>query len=144
MLTLVIFSSISEQMHLSYHFQCGEYDILSQSCYLIISVIMHISMLRVPFNWKSPIGFLIAMTVQCTIITYMAMIGACVLAVAIGSYFYTMAASKCIKENLFTVTENCRDKSKRKLIRVQLIEFIDFHTQVKQLSNIFNISNHFI
>lgn len=68
----------------------------------------------------------------------MLMIAGCVLTLGIGSYFYAIAASQCIKENLFAIAESCRYKAKRKLICKQLIEFIEFHTQVKQLSKIQN------
>lgn len=65
--------------------------------------------------------------------TYILMTGACVAALGIGCYLYAIAASKCIKENLFAIIKNFENKNKRS-IRDQLIEFIDFHTKVKQLS----------
>lgn len=63
--------------------------------------------------------------------------GACILALSVGFYLYAMAMCKCIKQNLFAVSRNSQVKIKRAHIGEQLIEFIGFHSRVKQLSLIY-------
>lgn len=89
---------------------------------------------RFPFVWRNPFGFLIAIVIQYTMISYASMIGACVIAFALGFYLYTIAMTKCIKGSLFSINRNAQLKIKRKCIFKQLVEFIEFHSKVKQLS----------
>lgn len=94
---------------------------------------------RMPFELRNPFEFLLAMAIQCIMLGSMLLIGACILTLGTGTYLYAIAMSKCIKENLFTIIESCRNKNKRHLICEQLVEFIDFHTNAKQLSKFSNI-----
>lgn len=61
-------------------------------------------------------------------------IGATLVTVGFGSYFYAIAAAKCIKENLSVIDKMSRSKNERKMIWEPLIELIKFHSRVKQLS----------
>lgn len=88
-----------------------------------------------PFDWKNPCGFLAAIAILYGMLTCVALIGGSVLILAIGFYIYQLAVSKCIKENLCAIEESSRIKTERQLIRGQLIEFIEFHTKAKQLSD---------
>lgn len=65
----------------------------------------------------------------------MLFISACVLAPGFGSYSYTNAMNKCVKEILFVISESCRNEAELDQILEQLNEFIEFHSRVKQLSN---------
>lgn len=94
-----------------------------------------------PFDWKSSFGFLITMAVQYLMFVWMVMIGACVAVLVIGFYVYVIAMSKCIKQILSAIDKSLRVKTNRKRIGVQLIEFIEFHTQVKQLSHLIRSKN---
>lgn len=69
------------------------------------------------------------MTFQCVMLSYMAFIAACVLALTMGSYLYFVASSECIKGSLLAI-----DQSANQNIFEQFIEFIEFHSLVKQLS----------
>lgn len=75
------------------------------------------------------------MLVQYMIISYLLFIGACVLALAFGSYLYVIAMNECVKENLVVISQSCQDKAKHGDILEQLNEFVEFHSCVKQLSN---------
>lgn len=59
----------------------------------------------------------------------MAWIGACAFALGIGCYFYLIASNKCIKGSLFSISRRTEQN-----ISDQFIEFIQFHSRVKQLS----------
>lgn len=75
------------------------------------------------------------MLVQYTIISYWLFIGACVLSLAFGSHSYVIAMDECIKENLCAISQNLQDETKQNQILEQLIEFVEFHSRVKQLSS---------
>lgn len=96
---------------------------------------------RFPFDWKTPLGFLIAMGAQYTVLSYLTMIGGCVLVLGIGTFLYLMTMSKCIKSCLFAIGRNAELKSNRTHIEEQLIEFIQYHSRVKQLSKFFSELN---
>lgn len=70
-------------------------------------------------------------------ISYALKIGTCIVALGIGSYLYFIAMSKCIKQNLFAVSQRCRleieSEAERKLIWNQIIEYIEFDSSVKRL-----------
>lgn len=89
---------------------------------------------RLPFAWRSPFGFLVAVVIQYTMMSYAAMIGACIIAFAFGFYLYTTAMTKCIKGILFHVNRSAESKTNRKMVHKQIVEFIRFHSRVKQLS----------
>lgn len=62
-------------------------------------------------------------------------IGACALALAIGSYLFGIAGSKCLKENLLSISISTESMANdQKCVLDKFIEFIEFHSQVKQLS----------
>lgn len=75
-----------------------------------------------------------ANAVEYAMASYGLKIGACALCFAIGSFLYSMAACKCLKENLSAIQGSTKHKTSRKLILEQMIEFIGFHSQTKQLS----------
>lgn len=64
---------------------------------------------------------------------YTFLICGCVLGLGIGFYSFLIALSKSIKKSLFFIKREIGDRSKQKLILEQLIEFLEFHSHVKQL-----------
>lgn len=68
--------------------------------------------------------------------TYALLVGGCATVLGIGLYFFTMAMSRTTKGTIVTVIRATEVESKRKQIREQLIEFLEFHSKVKQLSEI--------
>lgn len=93
-----------------------------------------------PFDWKNPVGFSIVITVQYMIFSYIFFISACHFNTALGSHAYSMSASKCIKQNFFAIDQSVKVKAEQKQILGQFIEFIGFHSGVKQLSSILRIN----
>ena len=73
---------------------------------------------------------------------YSDMIGACVIALAIGCYLNAISISECLKKSLFLISRNMNDKANKSNLMDQFIESIEFHSRVKQLS-ILNLANHF-
>lgn len=89
---------------------------------------------RFPFNWRTPFGYLSAFILQYMALKYVVMVGACIIVLAIGLYFYLIALSKSMKRSLLSIHQNSTDKTKRTIIWGQFTEFIDFHSKVKQFS----------
>lgn len=89
---------------------------------------------RFPFDWKNPFGFFMATTLQYILASYGLFIGVCILALAIGVYLFGNAMSKCIKEILFAISEHSNAEIDRSVLLEQFIEFIQYHSRVKQLS----------
>lgn len=71
---------------------------------------------------------------------YALMVGACIAVLAIEFFIYTNAMSKCIKQSLFAISKSKGHSGK---IREQFIEFLEYHTRVKQLSST-RLKFHFI
>lgn len=95
---------------------------------------LYMFILRLPFDWRNPFGFSIAFAIQYATLLYATKIGVCALTLGIGSYILAIASSKCIKGSLFAIGRSIKAESDRSCILDQLIEFIDFHSRVKQLS----------
>lgn len=74
--------------------------------------------------------------IQYIMLKYALKVAACILALSIGFYLYAMAMCKCIRQKLFAIGQNSKASARIKHIRIwdQLIEFIEFHSRVKQLS----------
>lgn len=88
---------------------------------------------RFPFEWKNPLGYLIAIGIQYAITAYGVLIGACIISLGIGSFLYVIASTKCIRGNLFAINR-CTNDSDKQHIWDQFIEFIQYHSRVKQFS----------
>lgn len=89
---------------------------------------------RLPFDWRNPFGFLVANTIQCVMLSYALLIGACALVLAIGGFLYIIELSKCIKHRLFALGPRTDAKTNLTCILNQLAEFIELHSNVKQLT----------
>lgn len=87
---------------------------------------------RLPFDWKTPPGYLVAIAIQYTMISYAAIIGSSVTTFGIGTYLYVIASCECIKENLLSMRMTNGNDANGESVE-QLIEFIQFHSLVKQL-----------
>lgn len=88
---------------------------------------------RFPFDWKNLLGYLIAISLECMVISYAMLIGTGTLTFGVASYSYLIASSKCIKGSLFAIGRCTNDKAKQHILD-RFIEFMQFHSQAKQLS----------
>lgn len=77
---------------------------------------------------------MVAMAIQYAMFSRGEMIGACALTLAIGSYLYAIAISKCLKASLFAINRNAKSKANRRHLLEQIIEFLDMHSKSQQLS----------
>lgn len=88
---------------------------------------------RLPFDWKSPYGYLIAIAIQYVMGRYGYMIGASIFVLSIGAYLYGNSLSKGIKGSLFAFNRNVRAKTDQSILLEQVIEFLELHSNAKQL-----------
>lgn len=112
----------------------------------LIGKFISATMDRFPFDWKNPVGYLIAVTFQYFKELYLLRIAACALVLAIGCYLISIAMSKSLKVSLFGINHTAGDKSERKRLMERLIEFLEFYSRAKQLSwiQLLNNSNKLI
>lgn len=82
------------------------------------------------------------MVIQYVILVYAAIIGACDITMAVGSYLYGIAMSECVKGTLNEINRHVHDKTNKARIVEEIIEFVQFHSRVKQLSKTYCVSHH--
>lgn len=90
---------------------------------------------RFPFDWKNPLGYLFAVTIQCIIATYGLKFLAFSVSFEMGAYFFSNALTKDIIGLLKTINKSAKAKGSHTRILKQLTEFVQYHSDVKQLCN---------
>lgn len=102
---------------------------------MMFAIISEVSSFRrFPFDWKNPVGFLIAISIQYTMFKYGSRICTCFFALSIGSQLYAIALSKAIKGSLLSINQNNQAKSDEPILLEQINEFIELHSNAQQLS----------
>lgn len=98
---------------------------------------------RLPFDWKNPVGYLIAVLCQCTLLINAFRYVACLMTLGIASYIYTF---KLLDEAL-RILPAINDSVKKSKTHQQqqhtfklLVNFIRLHADIKQLSELHSIS----
>lgn len=100
--------------------------------YPIFSII---TIWRLPFNWKSPIGYLMAVIIQFGIVAYEFFVIACTLSLAISAFWFATSATKEIERIVHSIDdENVKHKRSDEILFKEFSAFIHIHSVVKQLS----------
>lgn len=89
---------------------------------------------RLPFNWRTPFGYLIAFSIQYVTVHNMAQIFACYVNFFFGLYQMLMSLVEDIKSELTILCEPADTNNHPIDVKQKLSEFIEFHSEVKQLS----------
>lgn len=92
-------------------------------------------LLRFPFDWKNPLGYSIAIAVQYITAAYGLLFLASLVIFGMVTFFFANALIKDINGLLQTINKNAKVKKNRDRILKQLLEFIQYHSDVKQLCN---------
>lgn len=75
---------------------------------------------------------------QYVVISYMEMVGSCIISVGIGAYVFAMASNECIKCNLYSIgqsdTADDDGHSNQTDLIEHSIEYVQFQSFAKQLS----------
>lgn len=102
--------------------------------------------MRLPFDWKHPIGYLFAVAFQCMLILNPLRYIACILSLEFANYVFTSAMSKEMINDLRTLNESTKASQSQKQQQQQqqqqlntfqlLTKFIRTHSNGKQFSKI--------
>lgn len=91
-------------------------------------------LLRFPFDCKNPVGYLIAIYMQYNMIWYMFYVIASLVSLGIGAFIYSVMGTDEIKRYLNSVNEYAMRKKNHLKSLKQLAEYVDYHSEMKQLS----------
>lgn len=91
--------SLSKQQ---FEFQCSIFD----STKWILLVIYFQFHLRIPFDWKTPIGFPIAALMQVIFFEAMAQAVSCALAMLIGFFWFMMALGESLQRKIYDLNRH--------------------------------------
>ena len=89
-----------------------------------------------PFDWKNPIGYLIAFAIQYISLGHLYILGAAVISLEIGCYLWMMELIEDIKNDINSINKTAKLRKNQTQMSKQLTDSIEFHSKVKQLSEI--------
>lgn len=92
---------------------------------------------RLPFDWKTPKGYVISFIFQFILTINLLYSVLCLTILAIGTCLILISLAKDIQCYLNLIKMNARDKRNRRKISKKFTHFIRFHSNSKQLSNNF-------
>lgn len=144
---------ISGTTHSFYHFQWCKFKPFKYELYTrkhILTTIEFVLHLRLPFNWKSPVGYFVALLMQCIEILYMTSAGVPVLCFLFQSCQLMEAFVQDISEGISHLdinrsTPNSAYESQSQ-VAASFVDFINNISTVKQLSRdatIFKLLSNF-
>lgn len=100
--------------------------------------------MRLPFDWRSPFGYLIAVTLTVFVAIYEMCLYANLSSLGIGCFLFSTSSTRKLQDSLYTVNERARFEEGRTRTTKQITEFIEWYSIMKQLSrknNELNIEN---
>ena len=89
---------------------------------------------RFPFDWKNPIGYLIACTLQFILLIYLFHAAAFCVSIEIASYLLLISLTKDIKNTVYDMNSSQSDTKLRSTFLKQICEFVQFHANAKRLT----------
>lgn len=89
---------------------------------------------RFPFDWKNPIGYLVAVSFQYLTIRNLYMFAANLISLGIGLHLFTLSVTSDIKIQLNSISQIAKPKRNRKQIIKYLLDFVRNNSFEKQLS----------
>lgn len=87
---------------------------------------------RLPFDWKNPLGYLIAIYLQFIVVSMPLRYMGCFVTLALTSFLIGMCFADDMKNDLKSIDENAKVKLPKTTIYKQLTEMINF-TNTKRL-----------
>lgn len=89
---------------------------------------------RFPFDRKNPLGFTVAIALESFALWLGFCFSASMATFGIGIYLFVMTFTKLIKESLYEINRSATKKNGQALAREQFLDFIQFQSEEKQLS----------
>lgn len=98
---------------------------------------------RLPFDWKTPIGYLFAFIVIAILQMNVVFFMLCCLSTGIGIYLFTTSFTQDIENDLTTFSDDVKSKGKQSTKKhfMLLIDFVQFHSKVKRFDLVFSLNN---
>lgn len=87
-----------------------------------------------PFNWANPIGYWVAVCLECILMTYFCFIAMTLVSICISSYLFEMSLAEDLKKILNSIDDNSGRRKNLQNPYTQFSEFVDIHSATKQLS----------
>lgn len=97
---------------------------------------------RFPFDWKTPIGYLTAITMQYVAVRFVCFFGAVLCAFEIGFYLWTMGLIEDIGNDISSFNDMAKSQKNEGQTAERLRNSIEFHLNVKELSIFKTKSNY--
>lgn len=89
---------------------------------------------RVPFNWKNPNGYLMAVLFEYVLTIYMFVFLECVLSLGITAFLFEVAVIEYLKNNLNSIKNKSSKSHEGQLKTIEKFSnFIEIHSMMKQL-----------
>lgn len=89
---------------------------------------------RMPFDWKNPTGFLVAVIIQYIFDVITLSVSAWSAALNIGAVLFIFTLIKDIRRSLKPINDNAKSTTRKRQAMQQLSDYIQLHSNVKQLS----------
>lgn len=89
---------------------------------------------RYPFDWENPIGYSIAVVLQCLALFYLLHYFTCFISIALGAYIITNLVGEFMKNDLKSFNKMAKHKKAKSDLFKSLSQFIPSNAEFKQLS----------
>lgn len=89
---------------------------------------------RLPFDFKSPVGYTVACALECVMCWTQFMISSCLASAGIVAFLLGLAVTKDLTNALCIIQKNIKIKRNRLKGVIKLYRFIELHSSVKELS----------
>lgn len=93
---------------------------------------------RLPFDFKTPMKYLVAIVIQSATVYNTAVMSICPVTFSIGTSFMFISLTKDIRRDLCSINESLKMQFNRSIITRQFVDFIRFHSDLIQLSDALN------
>lgn len=90
---------------------------------------------RIPFDWKNPIGYFIAICLQCFVILCISHYFAFAVSIGVGGFSFMFAFAKDMRSDLRSLNKASNIKNSEKDCFKHFSEFVHLHSNGVQLSN---------
>ena len=90
--------------------------------------------LRLPFEWKTPIGYIFAVALQCTVLWIAIFVSKFIGTFSIAAFLLLISFTDDIKYDLNTIKINIKMEENRSKIIKQIVTFVQFHSKAIEFS----------
>lgn len=115
-------------------YQCGKLYQIESYFFQIFSFWRLNFFARFPFNTKCPAGYLVALLLQYTAVTYVFSVIVCLVSVGIGFFSVVVLLARELRHTVKAMNNNAKSKDKRNQVIKQLPDFIQTYSTSHQLS----------